>query len=138
MLHSVITRYPMKSIRRTRSLSHRPRVSGLGVGVHRTLFKSFSFPLTLLPSHPVLRSMASALLTAAVPIVLLSSSRLAAGVRLPAASDRRGVHEGGAIFPFLPPLGPGVLCIPGVRPIWPRPIKPALVRKLFDALFESL
>lgn len=106
-----------------------------GVGVHRTRLRSFPFPFKLL-SHPAERSIASALFTAAVPIVLRSSSLRAAGVRLPAASERRGVHDGGAILPFFTALLlPGVLDmpIPGVRPS-----NPALVRRLFDALLESL
>ena len=116
-------------------------VVGLGAGVHRMRFKSFSFTAEP-PSHPAVRSITSALLIAAVPKVLRSSNRRAAGVRLPAASERRGVHEGGGIPPFalvpLIPL-PGVLgMMPGVRPSCPSPSSPALARKLFDALLESL
>lgn len=112
------------------------RVTGDGVGVHRTRLRSLFFAL-LPPSQPAFLSIASALFTAAVPNVLLSRSRLAAGVRLPGAFDRRGVHEGGAMFPFLG-VAPGVLETPGVRPTEPSPSKPALTRKLLEALFESL
>jgi hypothetical protein len=104
-------------------------------------FRSFSF-VFVPPSHLAVRSIASALFIAAVPSVLRSSNRRAAGVRLPAASERRGVHEGGGILPFplvplIPP--PGVLAmIPGVRPSCPSPSSPALARKLFEALWESL
>lgn len=113
---------------------------GLSAGVHRTRFKSFSLGFAP-PSHLAVRSIASALLMAAVPRVLRSSNRRAAGVKLPGASERRGVHEGGGILPFprvpfVPP--PGVAMIPGVRPSCPSPSNPALARKLFDALLESL
>lgn len=70
----------------------------LGVGVHRTLFKSVSSVLCTF--------------AVAAPIVVLSNNRRAAGVRFPAASDFRGVHEGGAMSPF---RVDGV-AIPGVRP----------------------
>ena len=99
------------------------------MGVQRTRFKSFCFP-----SHPAILSIASALREAAVPIVR-SSSRRAAGVKFPAASERRGVQLGGAIDPFFDAL-PGVRdSMPGVRP--PSPKSPALTRKLFDALLDS-
>jgi len=77
--------------------------------------------------------MASARFAAAAPIVLRSKSLLAAGVKFPAASDRRGVHEGGGILPFL--VGTE---IPGGRPCCPKPNKPAFARKLLDALFDNL
>ena len=73
-----------------------------GVGVHRTRSRSLSLPLV---SHPDVRAIDSARLAAAVPMVLRSKSRRAAGVKLPAASDRRGVQDGGAIPPFLPVRG---------------------------------
>lgn len=114
--------------------------TGPGVGVHLALLKSFSlfFPL---PSHPEIRSIASALLLwATVPIADLSSSLRAAGVRFPAASDLLGVfgvNEGGAIDP--PRLAEGFLVKPGVRATGPpRPSSPALARRLFAALFDSL
>jgi hypothetical protein len=69
----------------------------LGLGVHRTRFKS----LSLLFSQPAALPIASALLDAAVPIVVRSSSLLAAGVSEPGASARRGVHDGGGMSPFL-------------------------------------
>ena len=75
------------------------RVTGLGVGVHRTRFKSLSFSLSF--SQPAALPIASALLEAAVPMVVRSSSLLAAGVSAPDASARRGVHDGGGISPFL-------------------------------------
>jgi len=79
-----------------------PLGSAEGVGVHRTRSRSLSFPLV---SHPDVRVIDSARLAAAVPMVLRSKSRRAAGVKLPAASDRRGVQDGGAIFPLLPVRG---------------------------------
>jgi hypothetical protein len=72
-------------------------VTALGVGVHRTRFKSLSFLL----SQPAALPIASALLDAAVPIAVRSSSLLAAGVSDPGASARRGVHDGGGMSPFL-------------------------------------
>lgn len=77
-------------------------VTGLGVGVHLTLSSSFSFSCRL-SSQPAERVIASARLVAAVPKVVLSSSRLAAGVSEPgvAATFRWGVHDGGGITPFL-------------------------------------
>jgi hypothetical protein len=72
-------------------------VTGLGVGVHRTRFKS----LSLLFSQPAALPIASPLLDAAVPIVVRSSSLLAAGISEPDASARRGVHDGGGMSPFL-------------------------------------
>ncbi len=65
-------------------------------------------------------------------MVVRSNSRFAAGVRLPAASDLRGVHDGGSIVPFLLTgvrEGP-----PGVRL---RPSSPALARRLLEASFDS-
>jgi len=72
-----------------------------GVGVHLTRLRSRSFPVGFWV-HPAVRSMASALRIAAVPKVVLSKSRRAAGVKLPAASDRLGVIVGGAMLPFVP------------------------------------
>ena len=99
---------------------HYLRVIDVGVGVHRTLFKSVSSTLPTSALFAVL--------------VVLSSSRRAAGVRFSAASDFRGVHDGGSMSPFRPD---GV-AIPGVRPSCPKPKSPALARRLFDALFDSL
>jgi len=96
------------------------RVTGLGVGVHRTRSRSLSF----LPSQPAVLPIASALLDAAVPIVVRSSSLFAAGVSAPDASARRGVHEGGGISPFLR--------------AWPGPSKVAFARRLLAAEDESL
>jgi hypothetical protein len=73
------------------------RVTGLGVGVHRTRFKS----LSLFFSQPAALPITSALFDAAVPIVVRSSSLLAAGVSEPGASTRRGVHDGGGMSPLL-------------------------------------
>ncbi len=73
------------------------RVTGPGVGVHRTRFKS----LSLLFSQPATFPIASALLDAAVPIVDRSSNIFAAGVSEPDASARRGVHDGGGMSAFL-------------------------------------
>jgi hypothetical protein len=79
--------------------------------------------------------MASALLEAIAPIVVRTSSRRAAGVKFPAASERFGVQLGGAIDPFFDALVGVREMMPGVRP--PSPNSPALTRKLFDALFDS-
>lgn len=65
-----------------------------GVGVHRTRSRSLS-----VACPPELRSV-SVLPEGVVPIAVLSSNRLAAGVRLPTASERRGVHEGGPMLPL--------------------------------------
>lgn len=67
-----------------------------------------------------------------MPKVLRSRRRLPAGVKLPAASDRRGVHAGGAIWPF--PTGVDFLVNPGRDPL---PSKPALARRLLEALSAS-
>ena len=83
-----------------------------------------------LVSHPDVRAIDSARLVAAVPMVLRSKSRRAAGVKLPAASDRRGVQDGGAILPLLP--------VRGVRFAWPEPSISALARRLFAALLDNL
>lgn len=96
------------------------RVTGLGVGVHRTRFKSLSLIFSQAAALPI----ASALLEAAVPIVVRSSSLLAAGVNAPDASERRGVHDGGAMSPFLR--------------TWLTPSKLAFALKLFAAEDESL
>lgn len=109
----------------------------LGVGVHLTLFRSFSLALPPLPSHPAIRPMASALLAAAVPMVVLSNNLFAAGVKLPGTSALREVHEGGGIGP--PPILPVPTCVletPGV--FGPSPSNPAFPRRLFDALLDSL
>ena len=96
-------------------------------------FKSLSFRFAF--SHRADCSIASVRLAAEAPIAVRSKSRLAAGVKLPAASARRGVHEGGSISPLFPVRALAVLDwpMPGVRPN-----RPALARRLFDALFESL
>lgn len=108
------------------------RCTGVGVGVHRTLSTPLSLPFAP-RSQPALCSMASARRLAAAPMVVLCSNRRAAGVRLPAASARRGVMVGGAMDPFAPRNG--------VLPLRGPLIGPnisALVRRLFDALSESL
>lgn len=121
--------------------SHHPPllVTGLGVGVHLTLLRSLSFGLEdSLPSQLANLPMTSARLVAAVPIVDLSSNRLAAGVSAPGASALLGVHEGGGIDPFLSEFEP-IPTVVGVRP--PRlgiPNRPAFARKLFAAFVESL
>lgn len=80
------------------TVRHPLLVTGLGVGVHRTLSRSWSFAFEL-RSHPEALSIASARLDAAVLIAVRSSSLLAAGVSAPSAL--RGVHDGGGIDPFL-------------------------------------
>jgi hypothetical protein len=79
--------------------------------------------------------MASALRAAAVPIVVLSNSLFAAGVKLPGISALRGVQDGGAIDP-----SPFLLVPAGVLEMLfgPSPSNPAFVRRLFDALFDNL
>ena len=73
------------------------------------------------------RTLPSNFLDEAVPIVVLSNSRLAAGVRLPTiVSGRLGVHEGGPMLPLF-----GVLPGRGVS-------ISAFTRKLLAALFDSL
>lgn len=98
-----------------RVAAHHPPllVTGLGVGVHRTLFRSFSFALG--PSQPDDLPITSALLDAAVPIAVRSSNLLAAGVSPPTASAFLGVQDGGGIDPLLaePRTELGVLIIPG-------------------------
>lgn len=79
--------------------------------------------------------MTSALLAAAVPIEVLSSSLLPAGVRAPNASALLGVHDGGGIEAFEVDEVP--LTLRGVLMIPERPSSPAFARKLFDALAES-
>ena len=116
---------------------HPLRVTGVGVGVHLTLLRSFSLLALrpLVPSHPAIFSIASARRDAAVPMAVRSNSLRAAGVNAPAASALRGVHEGGGIDPFLIealPLTELEVCIPGT------PNNPAFARKLFAALLESL
>lgn len=99
-------------------------VVDVGVGVHLVFAKSRSFPLEL--SQPPALSIASARRVAATPIVVLCKSLCAAGVRLPEASDRLGVQDGGAIEPLD--------FVPGVLP----PNISAFARKLFAALEDNL
>ena len=98
-----------------RDLSRHLRATELGVGVQRTRLRSFC----LVPSHPDMRPIASARRVAAVPIVVRSSNRFAAGVSDPDASARRGVIDGGPMSPLRR------LPLPARRP--------ALVRKDFAA-----
>lgn len=102
-----------------------------GVGVHRTLFKSFC---AFCPDESHLIPITSARLAAAVPKAERSSSLLAAGVKFPGASAFFGVEEGGCIEPFfeLEPRG----LVPGVRPRPLSPIIPALSRRLLAALLD--
>lgn len=71
-------------------------------------------------------------------MVVLSNSRLAAGVRLPGASALRGVQLGGGI------ALPLALRLAGVdNELRPKsgvelPRKPALVRRLFAAFADNL
>src|ERR1700731_2145113 len=74
-------------------------LTGVEVGVHLTALKSLPLALRVFPSHVAILFMASALRAAAVVIVVRSNNRLAAGVRLPGASARLGVHKGGAMLP---------------------------------------
>lgn len=100
-----------------------------GVGVHRTWLRSFS----LEPPQLVVLPIASARRAAAVPSVVLSSNRFAAGVRLPGASALRGVQPGGAME-ALGSARDGVRPSSGVEPL----NIPAFARRLFAALAESL
>lgn len=94
-----------------------------GVGVHLTLLRSLSLLV-----YPLILSIASARRAAAVPMVVLSNSRFAAGVRLPGAL--RGVQDGGAIA-LLP-------CDFPRRPILRfSPNKSALMRRLLEALLDN-
>ena len=93
------------------------------------------------PSQFAVLPIASALRApATVPLVVLSSNRLAAGVSAPAASlffgviPADGVQLGGGILPLL--------LLPGVRNPKPDDAPPpfiiaAFVRKLLDALLDS-
>jgi hypothetical protein len=103
----------------------------VGVGVHRTRLRSFSFPFDF-----ATRVMISARLADAVPEVVRSNSRLAAGVRFPAASTLRGVQVGGPMSPLCLALA-GVRAVAGVRPIEPIPNNPAFARRLLEALLAS-
>ena len=100
-----------------------------GVGVHRILLKSFSFP-----DEPPCRfdvfSIASDLLEA----IVLFNNLFAAGLRFPTASTLFGVHVGGPIFPRV--RSTDVREIPGVLP--PPPNRIAFARRLFEAFAESL
>jgi len=111
-------------------------VTGLGVGVHRTRFKSCSLAFELLPSHPDALLIASARREAAVPIVDRSRSLRAAGVSAPSAL--LGVHDGGGIEPFL--IEPEMLLrtLDGVRRPGITPRSSAFARRLLAAVFESL
>ena len=111
--------------------THHPLlVTGLGVGVHRILCKSLSFRSL---SHPARRVIASARLEAAVPIVVLFSSCLAAGVSDPGASDLRGVNDGGSIGPLRL-----VLASKDCLTIGTLLRRFALARRLLAASLESL
>jgi len=99
-----------------------------GVGVHRTLFKSFSFTDEL-PCQFDVFSIASDLLEA----IVLFNNLFAAGVRFPTTSVLLGVHVGGPIFPRVRPND--VREIPGALP---PPSKIAFARRLFEAFAESL
>lgn len=105
----------------------------VGVGVHRTLFKSCSLAFVC-PSQPAILPIASALLAAAVLMVVRSSNLLAAGVRLPSA--RLGVHVGGGMDPCLVEFNKALLTVDGVRSP-PVPKSSALARKVFEALADS-
>lgn len=119
------------------SSPHPLLVTGLGVGVHRTRFKSCSLAFELPPSHPEALLIASARREAAVPIVERSSSLLAAGVSAPSAL--RGVHDGGGMEPFLADPATILLrTLDGVRRPGIPPRSSAFARRLFDAVFESL
>jgi hypothetical protein len=109
---------------------HHRLVTGLGVGVHLTLSISLLLAFAL-PSQPFIRAIASALRAAAVPIVVRSSSRFAAGVNDPGASARRGVQLGGAMDPF----NDVTLVFPNTE--FP-PSSSAFAFKLLAALLESL
>jgi hypothetical protein len=99
-----------------------------GVGVHRTLVKSFSFDGP--PRQFDVFSIASDLLAA----IVLFNSLFAAGVRFPVASALFGVHVGGPILPRVR-SSDDVREIPGVLP---PPSRIAFARRLFEAFAESL
>jgi hypothetical protein len=100
-----------------------------GVGVHRTLLKSFSFADEP-PCQLDVFSIASDLLEA----IVLFNNLFAAGVRFPATSALFGVHVGGPIFPRVR-SSDDVREIPGVLP---PPNRIAFARRLFEAFAESL
>lgn len=100
-----------------------------GVGVHRTLFKSFSFAEDA-PCQFDVFSIASDLLAA----IVLFSNLFAAGVRFPATSALLGVHVGGPIFPRVR-SDEDVREIPDVLP---PPNRIAFARRLLEAFAESL
>jgi hypothetical protein len=114
-----------------RAVSHPPLA--VGVGVHRTRLRSLS-ALCPVP-QPDIRPIASALLVAAVPIVVLSNNLFPAGVKLPGASALRGVQLGGPIEPnFEEPPRAGVRPMSGVVP----PSRTAFARRLFEACADNL
>lgn len=110
--------------------------TGAGLGVHRTLFKSFSFSFAFapFPSHAEALPIASARRDPATPEVVLSKRRLAAGVNAPIASTFLGVELGGGMDPRSPT--PGVRETNARTPLPPL-MRAAFVRRLFEALFES-
>jgi hypothetical protein len=131
------SRYNTRSMHKTctfalsRAGFHPPRA--VGVGVHRTRLRSLS-PVCPFP-QPDIRPIASALLAAAVPIVVLSNNLFPAGVRLPGASALRGVQLGGPIEPGFEELPRvGVRPIIGVGP----PRRTAFARRLFEACADNL
>jgi len=87
------------------------RLTGAGLGVHLMPRISFSFSLLFAPFPPQLLALliASARRTRAMPVAVRSSRFFAAGVKRPGMSDFltdgvigvRGVHDGGAMSPFL-------------------------------------
>jgi len=99
-----------------------------GVGVHRTLLRSFSF-VDEPPCQFDVFSIASDLFEA----IVLFNSLFAAGVRFPVASALFGVHVGGPMSPLV--RSRDVRGNPGVLP---PPNRIAFARRLFEALAESL
>jgi len=99
-----------------------------GVGVHRILLKSFSFPEES-PCQFDAFSIASDLLEAIVRF----NNLFAAGVRFPIASTLFGVHEGGLISPRV--RSDDVREVPGGLLPFNRI---AFARRLFEAFAESL
>jgi hypothetical protein len=100
-----------------------------GVGVHRILFKSFSFPEEP-PCQFDVFSIASDLLEA----IVLFNNLFAAGVRFPTVSVLFGVHVGGPIFPRVRSNDDVRESPDGLPP----PNSIAFARRLFEAFAESL
>lgn len=111
------------------SISYTVRSYLPGVGVHRTLFKSFSFA-----EEPPCQFDAFSIASDLLEAIVLFSNLLAAGVRFPTVSALFGVHVGGPMFPRVR-SNDDVRELPGG---FPPPSRIAFARRLFEAFAESL